>query len=242
MPFDASGDATGTKGLVSARQRKMNTGLLYFSLERPALGKVLYLQNLTALNDYFNATGSKPESAVGGDWPELGYQLPRNPETGKAVLAAGQELTLYDTLLAIRGYPQNGETDSAWQFLDMLGGLYHSLNPPEPAFHDWILRAENTIQDLAKGPKTRIRHYGHTYFHPYTASEYPDSMVQLSLAAAMRDWGRWSGQEHPLVGEIVSGLRKFYDPELKALRRYLPNVGADKNANAVDSWYLYHPC
>ncbi|MFS0849950.1 hypothetical protein AB3M93_10860 [Novosphingobium panipatense] len=241
VPFDASGDATGTKGLVAARQRKMNTGLLYFSLERPALGKVLYLQNLTALNDYFNATGSKPESAVGGDWPELGYQLPRNPETGKAVLAAGQELTLYDTLLAIRGYPQNGETDSAWQFLDMLGGLYHSLNPPEPAFHDWILRAENTIQDLAKGPKTRIRHYGHTYFHPYTASEYPDSMVQLSLAAAMRDWGRWSGQEHPLVGEIVSGLRKFYDPELKALRRYLPNVGADKNANAVDSWYLYHP-
>jgi hypothetical protein len=25
------------------------------------------------------------------------------------------------------------------------------------------------------------------------------------------------------------------------LRRYLPNVGDDKDAHAVDSWYLYHP-
>ncbi|RYD48047.1 MAG: hypothetical protein EOP60_16385, partial [Sphingomonadales bacterium] len=28
---------------------------------------------------------------------------------------------------------------------------------------------------------------------------------------------------------------------LKTLRRYLPNVGDDKDADAVDSWYLYHP-
>lgn len=37
------------------------------------------------------------------------------------------------------------------------------------------------------------------------------------------------------------GLGKFYDPELKSLRRYLPNVGDDKDADVVDSWYLYHP-
>ncbi|MCX7283732.1 MAG: hypothetical protein NTX28_06770, partial [Novosphingobium sp.] len=36
-------------------------------------------------------------------------------------------------------------------------------------------------------------------------------------------------------------LRKFYDPGLKTLRRYLPNVGKDKDKDAVDSWYLYHP-
>src|SRR3546814_5756849 len=36
-------------------------------------------------------------------------------------------------------------------------------------------------------------------------------------------------------------MGRFYDPKLKTLRRYLPNVGDDKNADAVDSWYLYHP-
>lgn len=40
---------------------------------------------------------------------------------------------------------------------------------------------------------------------------------------------------------IRRGLTKFYDPKLKTLRRYLPDVGDDKNADAVDSWYLYHP-
>ncbi|VWX55135.1 hypothetical protein [Novosphingobium sp. 9U] len=241
VPFNARGEAQATTGNIEAHQRKMNTGLLYFTLQEPAFGKVLYLQNLTALNDYFNATGSNPGEAVTGRWPDLGYQLPRNPETERAVLPKGQDLTLYDTILSVRGYPQTGETDSAWQFLDMLGAVYHSLNPPEPGYHDWVNRAQRTVADLESAPDTRIRHYGHTYFHPYTASEYPDSMVQLSIASALLDWGQWNKEEHPLVREIVAGLGKFYDPKLKTLRRYLPNVGEDKNANAVDSWYLYHP-
>ena len=29
--------------------------------------------------------------------------------------------------------------------------------------------------------------------------------------------------------------------KLKTMRRYPPNVGKDKDKNAVDSWYLYHP-
>lgn len=241
VPFYADGDASATDGQIEAEQRKLNTGLLYFTLKRPAFGKVLYLQNFTALNDYFNVTGTKPESAVGGEWPELGYQLPTNPETGRAVLPAGKRITLYDTFLSIRRYPQEQETDSAWQFLDMLGGLYPSLRPPEPAFRDWPTRATRTIADLAKAPDTRVRHYGHTYFHPYTAAEYPDVMVQLSIASALQDWEHWTDEETGLKREIMAGLEKFYDPDLKTLRRYLPNVGDDKDADAVDSWYLYHP-
>lgn len=241
VPFNGAGDAAATKGLIEAAQRKLNTGLLYFTLERPAFGKVLYLQNLTALNDYFNLTGSKPENAVSGQWPDLGYRPPVNPDTGNAILPKGKTIALYDTLLSIRGYPQNEEADSAWQFLDMLGGAYPLLAPPQPTFHDWRERAERTVHDLARGRDTRVRHYGHTYFHPYTASEYPDVMVQLSLASALADWGRWRGNKHPLVERIMAGIGKFYDTDLKTLRRYLPNVGKDKDADAVDSWYMYHP-
>ncbi|MFK4872169.1 hypothetical protein [Novosphingobium sp. ZW T3_23] len=241
VPFDAKGDAAQTLGHIEARQRKTNTGLLYFTLERPAFGKVLYLQNLTALNDYFNMTGSKPTEAVGGDWPDLGYRPPVDPETGKAILKAGQKVTLYDTILSIRAYPQQEETDSAWQFLDMLGAVYGWLSPPTPALHDWNARAEATLWDLENAPEAKVRHYGHTYFHPYTASEYPDAMVQLSIASALQDWSRWTGEPHSLSREIMAGIGKFYDDELKTLRRYLPNVGKDKDADAIDSWYLYHP-
>lgn len=241
IPFDTDGDAAATDGTVEAVQRKLNTGLIYFTLRQPAFGKVLYLQNLTALNDYFNATGSKPENAVGGEWPDLGYRPPVNPGTGRAVLPAGKRLTLYDTFLSVREYPQAEEADSAWQFLDMLGGLYCALQPPVPEFRDWHSRAGATLVDLANAADTRVRHYGHTYFHPYTAAEYPDIMVQLSIASALDDWVRWSGERSPIRAQIMAGLEKFYDPKLKSLRRYLPNVGEDKDPDAVDSWYLYHP-
>jgi len=241
VPFGADGDPAGTEGRIEASQRKLNTGLLYFTLSEPDVGKVLYVQNLTALNDYFNATGSKPENAVGGAWPELGYRPPVSPETGRAVLPAGRTLVLYDTILSIRAYPQRSEDDSAWQFLDMLGGIYPWLNPPVPAFRDWPARAERTVRDLMHAPEASIEHYGHRYFHPYTASEYPDVMVQASLASALDQWGRWRGVRHPLERQAVAGLDRFYDPKVGSVRRYLPNVGPDKNADAVDSWYLYHP-
>lgn len=67
VPFGADGDPQAARIKVEATQRKLNTALVYFTVERPEFGKVLYLQNLTALNHYFNATGSKPENAVKGD-------------------------------------------------------------------------------------------------------------------------------------------------------------------------------
>lgn len=239
--FGRDGEPIDDKVAVEAQQRKLNTALLYFTLERPSFGKVLYLQNLSSLNAYFNATGSKPENAVQCDWPEMGYSPPLNPESGSATLPAGKSLMLYDTILAVRAYPQNEEADSAWQFLDMIGAIYPLLSPPKADFRDWPARAEATVRDLMHAPEARIEHFGHVYFHPYTASEYPDVMVQLAIASALDDWSRWKGLRHPLVRQIMAGIEGFHDSELGTLRRYLPNVGKDKNANAVDSWYLYHP-
>jgi hypothetical protein len=66
-------------------------------------------------------------------------------------------------------------------------------------------------------------------------------MVQLTLLASMCDWQAWSGEDIPTYTELRKGVAKFHDTELRTLRRYLPNVGTDKDANAVDSWYMYHP-
>ncbi|WP_275401806.1 hypothetical protein [Sphingomonas flavalba] len=38
-------------------------------------------------------------------------------------------------------------------------------------------------------------------------------MVQLSVLAAIFDWGRWQGVPHPLEAEVRAGLRRFDDPE-----------------------------
>jgi hypothetical protein len=242
-PLDEDDDPLGAQGVVEAGQRGLNAGIVYFRIDRPSFGNVLYFQNLTALNDFYLATSTKPDGAVGGVWPELGYLTP-SPQSGTSPtdpLEPGKEVTLSDAILVFRHDAPPHERESARQFLQMLGAAYKMLDLPPTEYRDWVGRSERTLGDLDTAPEATIRHYGKRFVHPYTAAEYPDVMVQMSLVSALHDWERWTGQPIPLAQELKAGVAKFYDGQLKTMRRYLPNVGEDKDADAVDSWYLYHP-
>jgi hypothetical protein len=243
-PLDCNDDPTGALGTIEAMQRGLNAGLLYFRIDDPAFGNVLYFQNLTAMNGYYRATHTTPDGAVGGVWPELGYLLPTSQPTdadSAHPLPADEQFILSDAILVFRHQAPPHERESARQFLQMLGVAYQLLDPPKTEYRDWMMRSERTLRDLDNAPEATIRHYGHRYVHPYTAAEYPDIMVQMSIVQAIHEWGKWTGKPHPLEAEFKAGLGKFYDRNLGTLRRYLPNVGSDKDADAVDSWYLYHP-
>ena len=243
-PLGPDDDPLTAQGKVEAAQRGLNAGLLYWHIEGETPGSLLYLQNLTALNDYYNATHTKPDGAVGGEWPELGYLPPTPPQSGTPPvnpLKKGVQVCLSDALIVFHRDAPLNEAHSGRLFLQMLGSAYRLLDKPESHFHDWPERAERTLRDLANAPEATIRHYGNLYVHPYTASEYPDSMVQVSLLSAIHDYGRWQGKAPSLEARLARGLDRFFDPRLGSIRRYLPNVGKDKDKDAVDSWYLYHP-
>ena len=65
-PLDADDDPLGATGVVEASQRGLNGGVLYFRIEEPEFGNVLYFQNLTAMIDYYRASRTKPDGVVGG--------------------------------------------------------------------------------------------------------------------------------------------------------------------------------
>lgn len=243
-PLDAHDDPLGAKGTIEAAQRGLNSGLLYFRMDEPEFGTVLYLQNLTAMNDYYRATGTTPDGVVGGEWPEIGHLLP-TPEPGgeeaAKPLPAGKTLTLSDAILTFRPDAAPDERQSARYFLQMLGHAFGLLDAPRTDYRDWPGRGERTLRDLAAAPEATVRHYGFRYARPYLAGEVPDSMVQMALVSAIHDWGRWHGKPHPLEAELRAGLAKFHDPKRKALLRYLPNAPPDRDRQAIDSWYLYHP-
>ncbi|MDR6789307.1 hypothetical protein J2Y58_002678 [Sphingomonas sp. BE138] len=242
--LDAGDDPTGATGTVEAAQRGVNGGLIYFRCDDPGFDSTLYLQNLTRLNDYYLATHTVPDGAVGGEWPELGYSPPTPPQSGTPPthpLPPGQTVMLSNPIIVFRDGAGDDELEMARQFLQMLGLAYKALPLPHVDYRDWIDRADRTIADLEHAPQATVRHYGHTYVMPYPDGEYPDVMVQMSVLAALHDYGRWRGEPFPLEDELRRGLPRFYDEELKVVRRYLPNVGDDKDADAVDSWYLYHP-
>jgi hypothetical protein len=126
-PLDAEDDPTGAVGHVEAAQRGLNAGFVYFQLNEPAFGDVLYFQNLTAMNDYYAATHTKPDGAVGGVWPELGYLPPSPLQSGTSPvdpLPAGKTITLSDAILVFREDAPPHERESARRFLQMLGTAY----------------------------------------------------------------------------------------------------------------------
>lgn len=243
-PLGSDDDPLTAVGRVEAAQRGLNSGLIFFHLDEPAFGTVLYFQNLTALNGYFLATKTKPDGSVGGRWPELGYLPPTPAQSGTPPidpLPAGRSVTLSDAILVFHDHAACDEQEVALRFLQMSGAAYRVLDRPATAFRDWPARAEMTLKDLETAPEATIRHYGHRYIHPYTSAEYPDVMVQMSLIASIRDYANWQGKAFALDADLSAGLAKFHDTALGTMRRYLPNVGKDKDKDAVDSWYLYHP-
>ena len=104
-PLDVDDDPLGAEGHVQAAQRGPNSGLVYLAVDKPAFGQILYFQNLTALDGYFQATRTKPMGAVGGEWPELGYLPPTPPQSGTPPvnpLPAGEEIALSDVIVILR--------------------------------------------------------------------------------------------------------------------------------------------
>ena len=223
---------------MEAAQRGLNAGVVYGTFFDPGFGSFLYLQDLTALNPYFQVTETRPDGAVGGEWPELGYRMPVNPDRP---LRKGEEVALSDIHLHLSPETPGDERQSARLFLDLLAGIYTHLSLPPSEFHPWPERARETLRDLARSPKATIKEHGYVYLHPYTDSEYPDSMVQLTVLATLREYERWSGEKIEFADVLRAGVPNFFDIDLRAVRRYLPSVGDDKNADEVDSWYLYHP-
>lgn len=131
-PLGPNGDPVTGKSTVHAKQRGLNSGLLYFSGDEPDSGSVQYFQNFTALNPYFAATGTTPDGAVGGEWPELGYLMPspsKDAMPTDATLPAGKDTVLSDAILIFRDEAAREECGSARQFLQMLGAVYTALEP-----------------------------------------------------------------------------------------------------------------
>lgn len=224
-------------GVVHAAQRGLNTGLLYFSCEG-GFGDVLYLQDFTSIQEFFVSTSTSPDTTVGGEWPELGY---RRPYKDDARLKKGQEIQLLDTKVAMADGVDATPAAKCDQFLKLFSILYQQMERPSTSYYDWPGRAKKTLSSLTRSPLVQRRDFGQLYLRPYVDAEYPDSMSQLSVIAALHGYGEWRGRRVNLMDELSKGVGRFYDPKLKTLRRYLPNVGQDKDPDEVDAWYLYHP-
>ncbi|MCO6149438.1 hypothetical protein [Flavobacterium sp. NRK1] len=249
MPlFSTKGKTQNTEGTIHASQVGNRSGLLFFSLEKPQTGSVLYFQNLTALNKFFEATGTSGSDLVGGIWPDIGLKLPVSEDRP---LKKGEEYIVSDAFVALSDSIIKDNYQMAKSFLNQLADIYLLLPKPETIYHDWPTIVEKGLADLKEHPGCWKFADGRSYLNAYV-SDYktpPESMVQLAVLLPLMDFDAWSGQAHKDITDTIhDGLENFYDKELGTVVRWLPALQKNldwseeqKRPEVMDSWYLHHP-
>ncbi|MES2061115.1 MAG: hypothetical protein V4456_04295 [Bacteroidota bacterium] len=243
----SEGKPDNTAGKVQVKQVGTRSGMVHFNITRPKCGSVLYLQNLTALNNYCQQTETTAGETVGGEWPELGF---RPAPTKDKPLQAGKEVILSDAIVIFDDEVPANEAAMVEQYLDMLARAYLQLPKPDTNYQDWPNALEKGLHDLIDSPGCWSQVAGHSYFNAYV-SDYvtpPEIMVQLAVLLPLTDYVEWSGKKMNVIKDIRRALPTFYDKKLKTIMRWLP-AAADKlegeeeqkEPMTMDSWYLHHP-
>lgn len=247
-PRDIVIPANGSSGgHIHIRQVGTRSGIIYASMERPAAGSFLYLQNFTALADYCNVTETSVADTVGGEWPEFGFSL---PPTKDKPLPAGRQVTISDAFVCFSNKAPNDQFEIATQFLTQLATLYLHLPKPETTYHDFPDILAKSLHDLEHKKACWQQHNGQAYLNAYV-SDYktpPEIMVQLAVLLPIRDYTAWSGDYIKFGDDIYNNLKTFYNEELKTVMRWLParedqldGSEEQKSPGVMDSWYLHHP-
>lgn len=244
---DAKGDAGAVKGEVHISQVGTRSGLQFVSLDKPSSGTLLYMQNLTALNDYCQATETSLANVVGGQWPELGLALPKTTEKP---LPQGKEIVISDAFVSLNSEKTKDDLALARLFLDMLAEIYLKLPRPDTEYHDWLDILDKGLNDLENSHGCWSHGGGHDYLNAYVCDYEtpPELMVQLAVLMPMLDYKDWSKKEIRSINIIRAGLSAFYDEKLGTVVRWLPSQrdhldGKEEQVkpNVMDSWYLHHP-
>ena len=244
-PDDSVKDTAGT---IYISQVGTRSGLLYLGLDKPKDGGMLYFQNLTALNDYAQATKTSLGNVVGGNWPELGFSLPPTLK-GKPV-PPHQEIILSDAFIAFSSEYPNDEMAQAKQFLNLLAEIYLHLPKPGTQYYAWPEMVDKGLHDLEFSHGCWSHGAGQDYLNAYIA-DYdtpPELMVQLAVLMPLIDYQDWCKKDLPAILKIKNGLDAFYNRDLNTVVRFLPALaknlsGAEEQLkpNVMDSWYLHHP-
>ncbi|HYF34734.1 MAG TPA: hypothetical protein VD994_05535, partial [Prosthecobacter sp.] len=180
FPLPGTGDPTVVQGKVHSTQKGCEAGFAFFTVTQPEGGSAFYLQNFSALNDYWEATGTEPKESVGAEWPELGF---RRPVSDAKPLAAGRRYVISDSYLVTDPRMPNKEYGIADMFLEALAKVYLVLPRPKAAYYDWPGAAKLTLRALNRCRPCQRHIKGRLYFNAYVGSSYkpPESMVHCAL-------------------------------------------------------------
>lgn len=241
------GNVENTNGVIHMSQMGSRSGILLASMTKPKTGSIFYFQNLGSLSAYCEATQTTLDDTVGGTWPEIGFQL---PVTKDKPLPSDKAYIISDAYVVFSDKIIDNEIQETQQFLNNLAEVYKLLPHPEVIYHNWPEITQNCLNDLQKNKGCWTQTKGNSYLNAYLCDyDTPaEVMVQLAVLMPLNELKDWYGETHPMYSELLEGIECFFDPKVKTMNRWLPELTdkldkseEQKQEMVMDSWYLHHP-
>lgn len=241
------GNVENTNGTIHMNQMGSRSGILLASITKPKTGSVFYFQNLGSLSPYCEATGTMLDDTIGGTWPEIGFQL---PVTKEKPLPSDKAYIISDAYILFSEEIIDNEIQETQQFLNNLAQVYKLLPHPEVIYHNWPDITQYCLNDLQQSKGCWTQTNGKSYLNAYLCDyDTPaEVMVQLAVLMPLNELKDWYGETHPMYNELLEAIEQFYDPKVKTMNRWLPELSdkldkseEQKQEMVMDSWYLHHP-
>ncbi|SOD14040.1 hypothetical protein [Pedobacter xixiisoli] len=235
-------------GKLHTQQVGNRSGILFYSLTKPATGNVFYFQNLSSLNAYFEDTETTGGDLVGGNWPEIGFSL---PPTDTQALTPNKPYVISDAIVSFSTDTLKTDREVCEHYLTQLANIYPAIKREEPVYHNWLDISDKGLTGLANHAGCWTFADGNHYLNAYV-SDYdtpPEIMVQLAVLLPLIEYAEWSGEKsNEMIERLKAGLPAFYRKDMGTMVRWLPKLEKQldhseeqKKPNVMDSWYLYHP-
>ena len=214
-----------------ADQDGLAAGLTYFYEKNFIKSTVLYFQDFSLSNSYYQWIHASPKNLVGCLTESFGYSLP----TSSANLKKGETYTLSSAYLFLTPGSPSSEIEMAQRFLQGLSAVYKHIYKPVFHKHNWEEIADQTLQNLAS-PKCWTDINGHNFLRAYVDIPRFDSaemIAQLDVLTGIYRYERNTGYVSPLKEIIENNLPFFFNKDHQQIVNNYPNQGISRG----DSWY-----
>ena len=206
-------------------------GLTYFYEKNFIKSTVLYFQDFSLSNVYFQWIHASPKNTVGSSGQDFGYSLP----TSTANLKKGNRYILTSAYILLKPGRPSSENEMVQRFLEGLSAVYEHIYKPVFYRHNWEAIAEHTLQDLVSS-KCWVTINGQDFLRSYVDIPRFDSaemIAQLDVLVGIYTYEKSTGTASPLKERLEANLPFFYNTEHRQIVNDYPNQGISRG----DSWY-----
>jgi len=225
---------------------------------------ILYFQNLSSLNKYYELTKTDAAYTVDLSYPwisyyptrridfdhksfnsilKFGYKIPISEE-----IPPGVEVTILDSFLYLAPVEPENNVECCELFLEMFSEIYDEIDKPETTYVDWATGiVPKEIENLLH-PENWVTINGKQYLRAYvkdSRSSNAELITLLDVLVPLKKYYKKFGRGLDLIERLEKGLQDFFKPNVDGngegciLESLV--LGENKRPLVIDAWYFVCP-